>query len=207
MANRRFTQFFYTAHAMPVLMDASVAIGAAGAVGTVTGPGISAITRLAAGQYKIRFQDNYYKFYGMNASIQAPVTGVDIAVTAIAPGTVYQITAVGNTTTAQWVTAGLPLGITPAVGVSFLAAATSLGTGTVKAIGVSGISCVEVIGDSNLQLGPVGAASYIGGYVIVQCLAATAAGVTTLIPTDPANGSKLYLEFYLSNSSVVVSGE
>lgn len=204
MANRRFTQFFYTPHMVPVLIDCNIAIGATGAVGTLAGTGISAVTRLAAGIYKIAFQDNYNRLYGMEAALQAPVSGSNVAVTAISPGTVYQITVLGTTTTAQWVTAGVPVGVTPAVGVSFLAAATSAGTGQVKILGASGIASVELVGDSNTQLSPI---NPIGGYVVVKCLGATDASTTTLIATDPANGSKLYLQFYLSNSSVVVQGE
>lgn len=206
MANRRLTQFFYTPHMMPVLIDGNVAIGATGAVGTTNGPGISSVTRLAAGVYKIKLQDNYFKFYGMDATFKAPVTGSNVLATAFSPGTVYEITALGTTTTANWVTAGVPVGITPAVGVSFLAAATSAGTGTAKAIGNSGISAVEVVGLSNTQLGPVGAGNQ-GGYVVIQTLAAMDATTTTMIPTDPANGSILYVSLYLSNSSVVVQGE
>jgi hypothetical protein len=207
MANRRFTQFHYTPHAMPVLIDCNIAIGATGAVGTVKGPGVASVTRLAAGIYKIKLQDNYYKFYGMRHWLKAPVTGADVAAGSLTPGTVYEITALGTTTTAQWVTAGVPVGVTPAVGVSFLAAATSAGTGTAKAIGVSGIATVEVVGNTDTQLNPSGEANTIGGYVIVKCLGATDASTTTLIATDPAQGSILGLEFYLSNSSVVVQGE
>lgn len=207
MANRRFTQFNYSMHMMPVHLDCNIAIGATGAVGTVVGPGIYAVTRLAAGIYKIQFQDNYYKLFGMDSVIQSPVTGSNVAVTAITPGSVYQITVIGTTTTAQWVTAGLPVGTTPAVGQVFLAAATSAGTGQAKLLGVSGISAVELIGDSNTQLGPLGLPQYQGGYAVIKCLGATDASTTTLIATDPANGSKLYLDFYLSNSSVVVQGE
>lgn len=207
MANRRLTQFFYTPHAMPVLIDCNIAIGATGAVGTVVGTSVSAVTRLSAGRYKIKLQDNYFKFFGMEATLQAPVTGSDVLVTAITPATVYQITVLGTTTTAQWVTAGVPVGVTPAVGLAFLAAATSAGTGAVKAIGNSGINHVEVVGVTNTALNPSGQSNTIGAYIIVQTLGATDATTTTLIPTDPTNGSTLYLQFYLSNSSVVVQGE
>lgn len=207
MANRSYTQFFYTPHKMPILIDCNIAIGATGAVGTVKGPGVFAVTRLAVGTYKVQFQDNYYKFFGAGHWIQAPVSGSNVAVTAISPGTMYQITVLGTTTTAQWVTAGVPAGITPAVGVAFLAAATSLGTGQAKILGNSAILDVQVIGSTDTQLGPQPYAANHGGYAIVQCLGATAANDVTLIPADPASGSVLGLSFYLSNSSVVVQGE
>lgn len=207
MANARFNQFMYSKHAMPIMLDCNIAIGATGAVSLLKGSAVYAVTRLAVGTYKVQFQDNYYKLYSMRHAIKAPVSGGNVAVTAIAPGTVYEITVVGTTTTAQWITAGVPAGTTPAVGVAFLAAATSAGSGQAKVIGVSGISCVELVGVTNNQLGPTGRPALQGGYAIVQCLGSTSSSVTTLVPADPASGSTLYLEFYLSNSSVLVNGE
>lgn len=209
MANRSYTQFNYSLHKMPVTIDCNFLVGASGAVtaGSVKGSGVYAVTRLAAGIYKVQFQDNYYKLYAMGHSIKAPVTGADVAAGSLTPGVVYEITALGTTTTAQWVTAGVPVGTTPAVGVSFLAAATSAGTGTAKAIGVSGITSIELVGDTNLQLGPQGLNAGQGGYAIVKCLGATDASTTTLIATDPASGSRVQLDFWLSNSSVTVQGE
>lgn len=208
MANRSFANVgrIFAPHTMPVLIDCNFTVGAAGAVGTLKGPMVSAVTRLAAGVYKVKFQDNYYKYFGGFAQMIAPVSGANVLATALTPGVVYQITALGTTTDAQWVTAGVPVGITPAVGVSFLCAAASLGTGTAKILGASGIQCVEVIGTSANQLNPIGNGN-MGGYVIVKCLGATAAGDTTLIATDPADGSTVQLAMYLSNSSVVVQGE
>ena len=206
MANARFTQFYYTKHTMPILIDGNFAVGSSGAVGTLKGPGITSVTRLSAGRYKILLQDNYYKFFGLSSFVAAPVSGSDVAVTAISPGTVYVITAVGTTTTAQWITAGVPQGITPAVGVTFLAAATSSGTGQAKVVGVSGIAAIEVLGNPSTTLNPIGQGSP-GGYVVIQCLGATGAGDTTLIPADPASGSNLQFSLYLSNSSVLVAGE
>lgn len=208
MANRSWanTGKIWAPHVFPVIVDCNVAIGATGAVGTTNGPGVSAVTRLAAGVYKVKFQDNYNRIFGMQAIFNSPLTGSAVAVTAIAPGSVYVITSLGTTTTAQWVTAGVPAGITPAVGVSFLAAATSTGTGAGKLVGISGVDAVELIGDSNTQFGPIGSANQ-GGYVVFQCLSSTSSSVTTAIPTDPANGSVMFLSFYLSNSSVVVQGE
>lgn len=208
MANRTFTRSFYTTHAMPVLIDCNFVVGASGAVGTTKGPGVSAVTRLAAGVYKIKLQDNYNKFYALYSSVIAPVSGAAVAAGSLTPGVLYVIDTLGTTTTAQWVTAGVPVGITPAVGVSFVALAISGGTGTAKAVGTSGIIKVETVGLPDTQLGPIGPATgVIGGYIIVKCLAATAADNTAMIATDPAEGSTVSLAIYLSNSSVVVQGE
>lgn len=206
MANRNFTQFMYTPHKAPVIIDCNIAIGATGAVGTVKGPGVTSVTRLAAGNYMVKFQDNYYKFYGADHWIQAPLSGTPVAGGAFITGTVYQIVTMGTTTQAQWVTAGVPAGITAAVGVAFKAAGAGAGTGTVNTLVSSGIASVEVIGNTSLQLAPQ-PAPYQGGYVIVRTLGPTAAGNTALIATDPVSGSVLGLNFYLSNSSVTLQGE
>lgn len=204
MANRSFTRSMYSLHAMPVALDCNVAIGATGAVGTIAGTGISGITRLDVGTYQIKLQDNYNRLYGLDATLQPPLTGSATDPHSETTGHVYQITTVGNT---DWTTAGVPAGVTPAVGVAFLLAAQpATGTGRVKTIGVSGIQCVEIVGVTNTTIAPSGAAN-IGALITIQCLGATSSSVTTLIPTDPASGSVLYVQMLLSNSSLVVQGE
>lgn len=197
MANRSFTQFFYTPHKMPVLLDCNVAIGATGAVGTVKGPGIAAVTRLGVGVYQIQLQDDYYKFYLNKWYFGAPVTGAAVNDGSFVVGTMYQITSVGTT---NWAAAGLPVGITPAVGAVFLASSVGgAGTGAAKAMGSSGIFAVEVLGDTNTMLANLTPGQ--GGFVTIKCLNAAGAA------TDPAAGSLMGLGFYLSNSSVMVQGE
>lgn len=198
MANRYFTQFFYTPHKMPVMLDCNVAIGATGAVGTVKGPGIYGITRLTTGIYQIKLQDNYNKFFKLDWNLEAPVTGSAVNDGSFSVGTVYQITTVGTT---DWTAAGLPAGQTAAVGMVFKAATIGgAGTGAAKALGTSGIFAVEVVGNPQLMLAPTGSAN-IGGIITIKCLNASGAA------TDPADGSVLFLDLYLSNSSVVVQGE
>lgn len=202
MANRYFTQFNYSLHKFPVLIDCNVAIGATGAVGTLKGPGVTSVTRLAAGTYQVKLQDNYFKYFAGFCSIDSPVSGSNVTAGSFSVGTVYQITALGTT---DWQVAGLPVGLTAAVGMSFKAAAIGSGTGTAKIMGPSGIVAFEVIGNPDLELGPSSANQ--GGYITVRCYGATDASTTTLVATDPADGSKLRMAFWLSNSSVVVQGE
>lgn len=204
MANRRFTQFSYSMHPFPVTIDCNFDVGATGAVGTLRGPGVTSVTRLAVGTYKVLFQDNYNKFFGVTHWLASPNSGANVAVTAINPTTVYVITVVGTTTTAGWNTAGVPVGTTPAVGVTFLCAATTTGSGQAKVVGVSGNNSIEVVGLPNTTLQN---STTPGGYVVIQCLGPTNSSTTTQIPVDPANGSILGLSFYLSNSSLTVQGE
>lgn len=195
MANRTFNQFTYSFHKMPVVLDCNFLVGSTGAVGTTKGPGITAITRLAVGIYQIQLQDNYFKYFLGDWQFAAPVTGADVASTALVTGTAYQITAVGTT---NWQTAGLPVGLTAAVGQSFVAVGTATGTGTAKAIGTSGIFAIENLSNPNLSLAP---SNPNGAYIHIKCLNASGAA------TDPAAGSTLFLGFYLSNSSVIFQGE
>lgn len=198
MANRYFTQFFYTAHKMPVMLDMNVAIGATGAVGTLKGPGIYGVTRLGTGIYQIKLQDNYNKFFKLDWNVEAPVTGSAVNDGSFSVGTVYQITTVGTT---DWTAAGLPAGLTAAVGMVFKAATIGgAGTGAAKALGTSGIFAVEVVGNPQTMLAPQGAANQ-GGIITIKCLNASGAA------TDPAEGTVLFLDLYLSNSSVTVQGE
>ncbi len=121
-------------------------------------------------------------------------------VTGYATGFTFALT-VSDTNLQDWEAVGLPKGLTPAVGQAFIATASGAGgsTGTVKAVSTAGITRVEVIGDSNLTLAPQpqGGSAYVGGYIIVQFMAATSASVTTQIPTAPAAGSVIGMSFYV----------
>lgn len=182
---------------MPVLLDVSIPIGSTGAVGTISGKGVASVTRLAAGIYRIRLQDNYSGLFHIEASLRAPVSGSDVASGSLVTGTTYQITAVG---TSVWATAGLPASLTAAVGQVFTAVGTVSGTGTAKALGVSGIQCVENLGGATML--SQSSQSPLGGFLVIKCLGATSSSVTTLIAADPADGSVLSVRMHLNNSSI-----
>lgn len=156
---------------MPVALDMSVSIGSSGAptIESGSGLGISSITRLAAGQYRIQLKDNYMKLLMVNSRMQSPA-GTPVAIGSLAPNSVYQITAMGTSTQANWVSAGLPVGITAAVGVTFKCAATSSGTGTAALLSSSGISSVEVMGNNVNMLNNQPYQSPLGGYVDIQTM-------------------------------------
>lgn len=199
--NRRLNQFMMSFHGKPVKLDVDIPIGATGAVGTLAGgQGITSVTRLVAGVYQINLSDNYKYYLGASFDVWSPVSGSNVAATALNVGSIYSITALGTTTQANWVTAGVPSTVTAAVGTAFKCAATSSGNGTAKIQGVSSIAAVEVIGNPNATIASNVGTS--GGYIIIQCLAATGAGTTTLVATDPASGSTLSIELYLSDSSI-----
>jgi len=100
----------------------------------------------------------------------------------------------------DWQGVGLPAGLTPAVGQSFVAKATGFGksTGSVHAPGVSNILTTEVIGDPNLSIAPMpmGGSPHTGGWILVQFLGIPSSGQVP-VATAPANGSVIGMSFYV----------
>lgn len=191
MANSYFQQFWFSKIRMPVELIAQASIGAAGVVSSSSGGGIASITHKGTGLYEIKLQDTYYKFQSFNFSSSGSVTGAAVAGGAFVAGTLYQIVSLGNTTQAQWVTAGVPSGVTARVGLPFVAAAVGAGTGTVKALTTSGVAFAEVAANPQFT---VTALPY--PYLLVSCYDSAGALV------DPASGSTLYFDAIFQNSSV-----
>lgn len=150
----------------------------------------------------VQLSDNYNRLLGQEFSVMSPLTGS--ALTSVVNHTAYVITSVGTATQAQWQALGLPKGVTPAIGAAFIASQSAAipASGAVKVPGVSGIDSMEMLGNPNKTLSPVGIQSTqgIGSQILLQTLLSG-----SLVP--PADGSVIELQFYLSNSSVVVAGE
>lgn len=195
MAARNFTSNrLYNFHLFPVHLDMQATIGASGAPTIVTSAaipnstatqglskGIKSITRLAAGTYQLRLDDNYSSIYGLDVTFRAVVSGSNIPVDAttagLSIGTIYEITAVGTATTAaNWVTLGLPSGLTATVGQVFKALTTGTGiqsgAGTVKVLVGNNISTSQLLGSSQQMLS---SQPFVqgqgGGYVTFQTMA------------------------------------
>lgn len=208
MASRNFQNRQYNFHVFPVQLDAQVSIGATGAPTLVTsGPsgivsqGIASITRLAAGIYQLRLADNYISLLQHDVQFSTTTTGSAIAAGSLNPTTVYQITTMGTTTQAQWVTAGVPSTVTAAVGVVFKCAATSAGTGTATAVAPQNINRVDLVGNPNLMASQPFTQGN-GMYITIMCVAPTDATTTTAIAADPTNGTTMRIRLLLSNSSI-----
>lgn len=72
MANRNFpSQRLYSMHMMQVQLDAQVTIGASGAPTVTQALGISSISRISAGRYRILLQDPYVKIVSMGVMMQS----------------------------------------------------------------------------------------------------------------------------------------
>jgi hypothetical protein len=197
MANRQFYQFLYSLNPMLTVIEGNIVVGSSGAVGTTKGSGIASVTKLgAAGTYKIVLDDAYNRYLFGTAAFVSPAIGSNINDGSLVSGTLYRITAVG---TSDFTAIGAARN---AVGVSFVATGVGgAGSGTVKAVGNSGIVSVEV-GDTDVQ-----SAVQLKEGVIIQCLGATSSSDTTLIPKNPTAGCVLGFTLFLRNSSIAGKGE
>lgn len=80
MANRNWANGgkIFAMHVSPVLIDATVQIGAAGAVSSFVGSTVEDVTREAQGVYKIKLQSqtNFPKLYMAVGTMQSPAVGL-----------------------------------------------------------------------------------------------------------------------------------
>lgn len=126
----------------------------------------------------VQFNNNFNYYLNGFAQFQSPTaTSTKIDNSALTAGLAYVISVVGDSTTAQWQAIGLPQGITPAVGVSFIATAVGAGANTstsrVQLPTTSGIYGVEVVGNPSVMLASNPIASAGGAWVLLQFMAPT----------------------------------
>lgn len=160
----------------------------------------------AVGYALVRFKNNFNYYLGGFSGTAAPLASNNL--TSTTAGSPYVITVLGTTTAAQWLAAGVPAGITPAVGVAFVAIATGAigGTGHVGAPGVPTIVDFSVVGDPNLSLNNSSIAANAGAQVLIQMLAATNSSTTTLVAAAPADNTVIGMCFRFDGSNVTVDG-
>lgn len=211
-------------HVSPVQIDLNFVVDASDPLGitSLKGPGVEAVYMATsdtpatgnpdpgAGIIVIQLQDNYSRLFGMTTSIQSPESGSDVKIdnSAMTAGEAYVITTVGNATAAKWRAIGVPAGVTPAIGVSFIAA-TNGGAGntltsrvqTAAAAG-STVASIEITGDPNQTINPAPSANQgFGAQIILQCRDIANADVA------PVDGTTIQVTLYLSNSSITIQGE
>jgi hypothetical protein len=151
----------------------------------------------AAGYILVQLAQQYAGYIGGYSGFVSPVSGTPINISSgLTAHASYIITSVGTSTAANWQAIGLPLGVTPAVGVSFVATTASAGTGTgiveaPAAVG-SGVLYTDVLGDANLS-----ASATTGANILLRVLGATSSSVTTLVATAPADGTVIGLRFVM----------
>lgn len=155
----------------------------------------------AIGYLMVQLSDNYARSLGGSLSIVSPISGTPL--TATTAGLAYTIVSLGTASLAQWQTAGVLVGFTPAVGLSFIAIATGTIGGSaaveVPATAGSNVDGIETVGDPNQSLNNSNVNSNGGGMFILRFMKQNAIAA-------PANESVIALSFELDNSSVNVDG-
>ena len=212
-------------HVMPVLLDCNFVVDSTNGNGlgirNLKGPTIANVfmhttaplvgsgnPNPAAGTIVVQLADNYNRsFSGFNA-IVSPVSGTPL--TATTAGTPVIIVSLGTATAAQSLSdfraVGLPLGITPAIGVAFVpTSSATIGHSAaveIAAAAGSGVMSIETLGDPNTTLSPDPTQNQgFGGQIILQTRNISGAIAA------PADGSVISIAMYLSNSSVQIQGE
>lgn len=235
MANRNWPNGgkLYTPHVKPVLVDCNFIVTSTNGLGitslnrgmavlnvfmhTSTTPAVGngGITNPnpVAGVILVQLADAYKSLYSFSYALGSPNSASDVKIdnSAMTAGTAYTITTLGNASAAKWIAIGVPVGVTPAVGVSFIAAsnggAGNTLTSRVQATAAtgSGILSMELVGNPQLTtINPAASANQgYGAQFIIQTFDSQ-----TDVPaiTAPADGTLVSLAFLLSDSSVVVNG-
>lgn len=192
---------------IPIIFTVTSASASSGAIYTDGSGHLYVVSATIASQTTLNVS-------GIGAPIGATLTKVSgtgdasitfsAAVAGYATGFAFAQT-VKDTNLADWNAVGLPKGLVPTVGQSFVAIATGAGasTGQVHAVGVSGITSIEVVGDPNLSFGPApqGGSPNVGAWILIQFTAATNSSTTTLVATAPAASSVVGLSFYVDYKS------
>lgn len=136
----------------------------------------------ANGYALVQFTNNFnYYLSGYTQFISPTTSSIKIDNAALTVGSAYVISTLGDATAAQWLAVGVPPGITPAVGVSFIATATGAGsanssTSRVSTPTSSGIVGVEVVGTPSTMLASSNIASNGGAWLMLQFLGGTFTG-------------------------------
>ena len=225
MANRNWSSGgkIYSMHTKPVQVDMSftVAPSEGSGISGLSGPTVASVFMNSSspsggnpdpvnGTIVIRLQDNYGQLLGFDWSIQSPLSGSDVKIdnAALVAGTAYSISILGDASLAKWRAIGVPIGITPAVGVTFIAAsdggAGDVLTSRVQASAAAGssVASIEMIGSPSLSISPDPSAGQgYGASFILQARDYAGAIVA------PATGSVISISLYMNDSSVRVSGQ
>lgn len=151
----------------------------------------------ANGYILINLVSPYYQYLNGYAQVVSPMSGGAINVTTgVTSGLTYVISSLGNTALAGWTNLGLPAGVTPIVGAGFIAASTTVSTGTgqiqTPATSGAGVSFIDLAANPTFV-----AQATAGAQIILRTLAATSSSVTTLIPTAPATSTTIKVHFNL----------
>ena len=152
------------------------------------------------GAILVQFQNNFNRYISGFSGIIPQLTGSSIPITGLTAGRAYVITSLGTSQAADWVAAGLPVGMTAQVGAAFIATGVGTGSGTVQQSSGEPLF-ISPIGDPNATLSNSNIYQNGGAQMILYMLNASGS------LTAPLDGSVVGLSFLMSNSSVAVSGQ
>lgn len=127
----------------------------------------------AAGYALIQFYNPFNYYLNGFTQFIAPSTGsIKIDNSALTAGTMYVISTLGDASLATWQAIGVPQGITPAVGVSFVALTVGAGANTstsrVSTPTTSGIVSAELVGLPSTMISPSNIAVNGGAWLAVK---------------------------------------
>jgi hypothetical protein len=152
----------------------------------------------ASGLILVQFKNSFNYYLGGFSGFVSPLSGTPL--TSTTSGVGYVIVSLGTTTLAQWQAAGVPQGLTPSVGMAFVAIATGAigGTGAVETPSSSGIMSLEVVGDPNQSIRNSNVYQNGGAYLLLQALN------TSDAQTAPANNTVIGMSAFFDLSSVSI---
>lgn len=230
MANRNWASGgkIYSMHVSPVLIDCNFIVDVTNGLGirSLKGPCVNNVfmhtsgsptsnngtlnPNPASGTIIVQLMDNYSRSFSNFNAVISPSSGSALKIdnSALTAGVPYIISTLGSSSAAQWHALGVPAGVVPAVGVSFIASSVGAGANSsssrvmISAAAGSNVASIEMVGDPNLSINPIPSANQgFGAQIILQCRDYQGAIVA------PAAGSVISLSFYLSNSSITIQGE
>lgn len=164
----------------------------------------------AVGIIAVQLKQNFNVFLGSETIITA-INGTPVKTdnNAMTVGGIYTISTLGNETAARWLTLGVPVGVTPAVGVTFIALSqggtTNTSTSRVAPPATQPLLTAQMVG-SPILTNNTNVRGNAGLWLFFQTLGATASGDVTLIPTAPAAGAVVSMSLFFDQSSVTVDG-
>ncbi len=142
----------------------------------------------------------FNSFLGVRGTVVAPATST--STTSTTANSPFVITSLGTATTAQWQAVGLPAGMTPTVGQSFVATASASigGSATVGVPGVSNVGAISIVGNPTVMAGNSNIAVNSGAQIMLMFQDFAGAAVA------PTTGSIVRLELVYDGSSVTIDG-
>lgn len=147
----------------------------------------------APGYIQIQLANNYFSFVGSKVNFAEAASTATVNITSgLTRSSVYIISSVGTSTAGNWQFVGLPLGLTPTAGQSFVALTSSAGTGTgTVALPVSsGVYSIDVVGSAGQMVGATG-----GAIVNLRIMGPASSSITTPIAVQPPDNTLINLHF------------